>query len=286
MDRRKVLIAIVFLALISTISAQDFIEKIEEFVEEHPYKLTGSFELGYLASVSHKIQFGEDNGTYFDYVADGGQDVLFSFSRLSLDLNLGQKHCLTFLYQPIEIETREVSKEELVIDTTHFPSGTPMRFLYSFPFWRVSYLYDFAELSDDELAIGFSLQIRDATIEFASEDGELLVSKRNIGPVPILKFRAKKYYENGFWIGTEMDGFYAPISYLNGSDSEVVGAILDASFRAGLNLPKNTEAFINLRYIGGGAVGANEKDDEPGDGYTKNWLNFMTLSIGLSHTLL
>ena len=38
-----------------------------------------SAELGFLKVLSHKIQFSR-NGTRFDYVKDGGQDILFPFS--------------------------------------------------------------------------------------------------------------------------------------------------------------------------------------------------------------
>lgn len=50
------------------------------------------------------------------------------------------------------------------------------------------------------------------------------------------------------WWGTEIDGIYAPISGVNGSSSEVTGALLDASLRVG---------------------------------YTKNWLHFITVSLGV-----
>ena len=51
------------------------------------------------------------------------------------------------------------------------------------------------------------------------------------GPVPVLKFRTRYSPNKKTYSEFEADGFYAPISYLNGSDNEVVGAILDASFR-------------------------------------------------------
>ena len=246
------------------------------------YTFSGSYELGYLAPLSHKIQFGE-TGTYFDYVADGGQDVLFPFSRYSLEFGWGD-NALIFLYQPLRLETRELLAEDIVVDSLTFPAGTPMRFLYNFPFYRVSYLHDFADDPETELAAGISFQIRNATIEFESEDGELLRTNRNVGPVPILKFRGRKSLSDNFWIGSEIDGFYAPISYLNGDDNEVVGAILDGSLRLGLKLPENSDAFLNLRYIAGGADGTSDNDKGPGDGYTKNWLHFGSVSAGLIHT--
>ncbi|MBN1837283.1 MAG: hypothetical protein JW820_15620, partial [Spirochaetales bacterium] len=61
-------------------------------------------ELGFLGFFYHKIQFGE-TGTYFDYVADGGQDVWFPFQRISGDIFIGPRHRIVLLYQPIDVRT-------------------------------------------------------------------------------------------------------------------------------------------------------------------------------------
>jgi len=239
-------------------------------------------ELGYLGVLSHRIQFGKD-GTYFSYVRSGGQDNLYTVSRMSLDLRLSRRNTLIFLFQPLALETKTLLAEPLRVDGLDFPAGTPMRFVYKFPFYRVSYLHDFSKNPSTELALGFSLQIRNATIEFESLDGSLFRSNRNIGPVPILKIRWRHDYSSGWWMGAEADGFYAPISYINGSENEVIGAILDASVRAGVLLKGGAEAFLNVRYLGGGAVGTDKTPEWPSsDGYVKNWLHFLTVTVGLS----
>ena len=72
------------------------------------------------------------------------------------------------------------------------------------------------------------------------------------------------------------------IRYLNGGNTDVVGAILDASVRGGLHLTPGVDTFLNLRYLGGGATGTNSNTKEPGDGYTDNWLHFVSLTLGFS----
>jgi len=247
---------------------------------EKPFTLKGHLEMGFLAVASHRIQFSKD-GTYFSYPKFGGQDNLFFINRFSLDWGLSRRSTLVFLYQPLSLVTRALLEKDLKVDGLLFPAGTPTEFTYNFPFYRVSYLYDFDLAPENELAVGLSFQIRNATIEFASLDGELFRSNHDVGPVPILKFRWRHVYGGGFWLGAEADGFYAPVSVINGSDNEVVGAILDASFRGGVRLDKNVEAFLNVRYLGGGAVGTSEPDG-PGDGYVRNWLHFVTLTAGFS----
>jgi hypothetical protein len=242
-------------------------------------------ELGFLAVAAHTIKFS-NSGTNIDYVDEGGQDVLFPYTRWSVDLRLARHHHLTLLFQPLEIDAEVRLKRAVSVDELTFPEGTPTRMLYRFPFWRLSYVYDFFAEPETTVAVGGGLQIRDATITFQSLDGELLRSNRGVGPVPVLAFRARTPIGDRFWFAGEIEGFYAPISVLNGSDDEITGAIVDTSVRVGMDLPHGTEAYLNVRYIGGGAVGTDNDHEGPGDGYIKNWLHFITVSLGLSLNLL
>jgi len=240
-------------------------------------------ELGFVGVLAHNIQFSND-GSRIDYVKEGGQDVLFPVSRLSLELEIKKKHTLIFLYQPLELESTALLSRDISIDGLTYPAGTSVDFLYSFPFYRLSYLRELAlENEKFDFAVGLSLQIRNATISFESTDGSLFRSNRDIGPVPILKLRTRYRFNPLTYTEVEADGFYAPISYLNGSDNEVVGAILDASLRQGLQITEEAGAFLNLRYLGGGAVGTSDDDPGPGDGYTRNWLNFLTVTCGFTY---
>ena len=237
-------------------------------------------ELGFVGVLAHNIQFS-NSGSRIDYVQEGGQDVLFPVSRLSLELEVKQKHTFIALYQPLRLESTALLSRDLSVDELTFPAGTSVNFLYNFPFFRLSYLRELAAGNDKwDFAVGLSLQIRNATISFESTDGSLFRTNRDIGPVPILKLRTRYRFNDLTYTELEADGFYAPISYLNGSDNEVVGAILDASLRQGLQINQEVGAFFNLRYLGGGAVGTSDDDPGPGDGYTRNWLNFLTVTCG------
>lgn len=238
-----------------------------------------SAELGFLVVASHIVQLSKD-GSRFDYRAQGGQDVLSPFFRLSTDLKLKGRHVLTFLYQPLRLTGETVLSEDTVFDGVTFPAGTPLDSVYGFPFWRVSYAYDFLRRRGDEVALGFGLQIRNATITFTSADGTLRADRRDVGPVPLIKFRGRWSFDNGVWWGTEIDGIYAPISVINGSDEEITGALLDASLRVGYDFTNRVSAFFNIRYLGGGAEGTDDSPDSPSDGFTKNWLHFVTVSLG------
>lgn len=243
------------------------------------YTLQGGLETGFLDVTSHTIQFGS-TGTKFDYVEEGGQGVLFPFSRLTAELKLGKKHNLIFLIQPLDIRTEALLARDIIVDDLTFPEGTPLKLRYGFTFYRLSYLYDFVKADNKELAIGLSFQIRNATISFASADGNLFRINEGVGPVPIFKFRSRHPLKDGMWFGTEIDGFYASGKYITGSENDFEGAILDASVRLGFELTEYFDSFVNIRYIGGGAKGTDENAPGPGDGFTDNWLHTVSVSLG------
>ena len=239
----------------------------------------GGLELGLIDVLSHTIQFST-NGTEFDYVEEGGQDIFFRFVRLTAELQLGSRHTVIFLIQPLTLNTEALLTRDIVIDDLTFPANTPVKLKYGFDFWRASYLYDFNSSADREIAIGLSLQMRNASIRFASYDGSLFRINQGVGPVPILKFRIRLPFNNGMWFGSEIDGFYASGKYITGSENDFLGAILDASIRLGFKMSNRFDAFVNLRYLGGGARGTEEDDPGPGDGYTENWLHTMSVTLG------
>lgn len=235
-------------------------------------------EVGFVAPLSHRFQSSTD-GTLFDYVKDGGQNLLFPTLRLGADADIGRS-TVVLVYQPIQIDTKVTFYEDVSVDGVTFPAGTPMDLQYGFSFWRGSYLYDLDKRPARELALGVSLQIRDADIRFSSADGELRATNRDVGPVPLLKLRARTPLGDHLWGAVEVDGIYAPVKYINGADTDVVGALLDAQVRGGVALPHGTDLFLAARYIGGGAEGSDKSPDGLGDGFTKNWLHFATVSVG------
>lgn len=244
-----------------------------------PYRFRAGFEAGFLGVISHRIQLGQ-NGTVFDYVKDGGQANLLFFDRMTAEMRFGPRHELVFLYQPLDIRTEDLLSRDLVVDSLLFPAETPMEFRYGFDFYRLSYMYDFLKDPRKELAAGISFQIRNATLSFASKDGTLFRTTQNIGPVPIFKFRWTQHFKNGTWAGAEADGFYADGRYITGSANDFMGAIFDVSGRYGFKLNDAIDVFLNARYLGGGARGTDETPPDRGDGFTDNWLNTVTLTLG------
>ncbi len=273
-----IVLMILFTCIGTASYAQNSVFQISDGKKD--FELRAVAELGFLGVLSHKVQFGE-NGTYFDYKKNGGQNVLFPVGRVSLELDIKERNTIVLLYQPLTIQTQALLTEDVVVNDLTFPANSSVDLLYNFPFYRVSYLREL--LPDQErwgLAVGGSVQLRNATITFESTDGERFRTNRDVGVVPALKVRSRYDLSKLLYLEVEADGIYAPISYLNGSDNEVKGAILDTNIRSGLKVTQDVNAFLNLRYLGGGAEGASDDKPGPGDGYVKNWLNFITVSTG------
>lgn len=240
----------------------------------------GTLELGYSAVVSHKIQSGK-SGTNFNYVKDGGQDILFPFARAEVSLRTTDRDRFIFLYQPLELNTRTVLRQKLQIDDVTFESGTPIDFKYSFPFYRFSWLRDLWSSDSSKIALGASLQLRNARIEFTSANGNQHSSNRDVGPVPIFKFHSRTQLENDVWWGTDIDTIYVPVKYLNGGRSDVVGSFHDASLKLGFPIVSWLDAAFVARYIGGGAEGTSKNPDPGTDGYNNNQIHTANFSLAL-----
>lgn len=246
------------------------------------FQVRGVAEFGALTVLSHQIQF-DRQGTEFDYVEQGGQDILFPVSRFSLELDAGKRSTFILLYQPLRLDSRVELQEDVVFNDITYPASTSLESVYGFPFYRFSYLREITPDGGQKFGLGLTLQIRNALITFASSDGTRFTRNADVGLVPALKLRWNIPMGKRLYTEAEADGIYAPVSYLNGSDNEVEGAILDASLRFGARVRKPMALFLNFRYLGGGATGASEDDSEPGDGYVDNWLHFFIASAGLAY---
>jgi len=240
----------------------------------HPH-----YEIGALAPLTHRIQLGQQ-GTDFNYIKDGGQDNLFQYQRFEMWFQKNGQHHLGFLLQPCDLKTTTEAYKDLQFDNIVFPKGTPMDFRYGFDYYRATYMYDWRSGTTETLSFGMAFQLRNATLDFRSANGELQNTNRDIGPVPLLAAAGKFERENNQWWGFDAAGSFAPIKYINGSNTDIVGAILDASVRGGIHLQHGADVFVNLRYIGGGAEGTDNTPDLGKDGYVVNWINFTALSVG------
>jgi hypothetical protein len=267
------------------------------------FQIVPHYETGALAILSHLYQSGGNStgiagsgatsdGAIFDFIKQGGQDILFPYQRLSVDVHLGEANILTFLYQPLTLNTKTVvgrngTKAPVVVDGVSFPSGSVLDLVYGFDFWRGSWLYNFAPGPGEILGAGLSLQVRNATISFTEVDGnsKLRAISQNIGPVPILKARYAHWFAPEFGIDLTGDGIYVASAFFNGSTKDFAGWLWDVSLSAKTSFVEGSTAFLTLRSIGGGAQGnnayeANTATTASASSYSYNALATAALTLG------
>ncbi|MBN1798784.1 MAG: hypothetical protein JW822_09405 [Spirochaetales bacterium] len=269
---RKILLFITMLVLVaSAVPAQE--------AEAPVFTLELRAEMGFTGILRHVIQSGPggDIGDEFDYLARGNQDTLFPFTRFEAEAGLFQNHKIILLYQPLTLETEAPITSAFRFNGVDYDPADGFLFLtYAFDFWRVSYLYEILSPPDFFLGVGISLQIRNASIVFRSQENGKGTVQDNIGPVPIIKLRVGYEWENGFYLLFEGDGFYASSAIFNGAEYDFMGYIYDVSLRGGYKFDATTGAYLNVRFLGGGADGTNSDDQ-----FTYNDLHTVSASVGL-----
>ncbi len=252
------------------------------FAQERPLQVAFEAESGALKVLHHTYRVGAASST-FDFVTQGGQEILFPFERLTAFVTLADRHQVRFLYQSLELATEITARSAFTIDTVAFAQNEVVDITYSFPFYRFTYLYDLIP-GDAELSIGGALQFRNASIRFTSVDGSKRAVSQNLGLVPALALSGKFPFADWLYAGFDLTGIYASSAFINGADFNFEGSLLDASVRAGVMLRPGLESFVNLRFIGGSAAGVSQYPSEfwtqSTEKNTANYLATLALTIG------
>lgn len=256
--------------------------------EDRPVKVFFEVETGLFGVLNHTYQSGStDEGAYaFDFVKEGGQDILFPFERYVAGLTINDKHKIGLLYQPLTVVTNVTFRDDVMIDSVMFSEGTPMEIKYGFPFYRFTYSYSFVNNEKLQLAAGLALQARNASIVFKEIQGNNMTVSQNVGPVPAFNLFGRYTFDSGVYLSLDATGLYASSAFINGASFSFEGSILDASFRAGYPLREGLDVFANFRFLGGTAKGDSEYIErtwsEPTQSYTSNVLATSSFTLGLS----
>lgn len=245
-------------------------------------------EIGVVRPLSHDIRIGL--GTYsFDYVREGGQELLLPYNRFEVETVISGRHEVDFLYQPLTLntKTRVDNAGGIQIDDVTFGNDTPLDLKYGFDFYRGTYRYRFVNTEQWQFSAGAALQIRNASIIFDGYDAagnDVRVITQDLGPVPVISLALRGELGGGLFLEGSADGFYAPIKYLNLSDVEVVGWLYDGSLKVGVEVMPRTEAYLSVRFLGGGADGESSAQTlwtKSRERDTYNNLNLAVLSLGV-----
>lgn len=253
-----------------------------------PVQASFETELGAVKVLSHTYRVGPlASSTNFDFVNQGGQEILFPFQRYMAAATFSGRHKLDFIYQPFELATEADFPSAVTVDTKTFIG--PTKLTYSFPFYRATYQYRFLAGEAGWLAGGAAIQLRNASIRFESLPGapspQLAVSQ-NLGVVPALALSGRLNLGGTWFASFEATGIYASSALFNGANFKFEGSILDASLRAGFAFDEHHEVFANARFFGGTASGVSQYPrstwTDSISPETENRLATVALTLGLT----
>lgn len=247
-----------------------------------PVKVAAEAEFGLVKVLFHTYQVGTA-GTNFDFVNQGGQEILFPFQRYTVNIDIKDRQRVSLLYQPLTIDTRVRTREDIVMDGQTFPAGSDLNISYGFPFWRATWAW-YWDLGSLRLGTGAALQLRNASITWTVPDGSVVAVGQNLGPVPAIHLSADWKPSRDFSLYVEATGLWASSSIINGASFEFEGSLLDASVRPTLHLRDGIDVFLNARFLGGSARGTSQYDSTQWstsvERYTQNYLATMSVTLG------
>jgi hypothetical protein len=201
-----------------------------------------------------------DGGTRFSLVDDLSTSLAPAF-RLRLGYRIADRHLITALYAPLQVNARGSLDRNVEFSGESYPAGTPLLAVYRFDSYRLTYRYSIVWAEGLDIAAGFTAKIRDAETSLYGVEAR---RKTNTGFVPLVNAHIAWRPGNGaFGIVLDIDALAAP----QGRAEDVLLAATWA-FHQGLELR------AGYRMVEGGA-----DNDEV---YSFAWLHYVVVGLGMS----
>jgi hypothetical protein len=148
-----------------------------------------------------------DTGTRFSLTGDLSTPSSL-FLRLRAGFTLGRRHSVVVLYAPLSLEGSGRVPYPIRFFGVTFPADTPLRSVYRFNSYRVSYRYGLKNDEGLNIGVGFTAKIRDAAIKLGGGGRES--EKTNVGFVPIINFLLEWRFSPAWRLLLEGDALAAP----------------------------------------------------------------------------
>ncbi len=216
------------------------------------------FENGAAISGYNDVRIPGDTGTAFSFTDDLASDTAY-FWRARADLRVARNHVVSALIAPLRVNAAGTFDEPVSFAGTTFAPGVPVKGLYVFNSYRLTYRWEPVQNEQWRFGVGLTAKIRDAVTRL--EGGGARAEKSNVGAVPLVNFLLERRLGRGVAMRVEGDALAAP----QGRAEDVfAGIIVDAgprlSFKTGYRILEggadNDEvyAFALIHYIAVGAI--------------------------------
>lgn len=218
------------------------------------------FEAGFVFVGRNDVRIPGNGGTAISFSDDLTTDPAPVF-RVRLGYRLGERHLITALYAPLQLNATGSVNRDVSFDGGTYPAGTPLLGVYRFDSYRLTYRYSFIRRAGLEIAAGLTAKIRDAEVSLYGADAR---SKTNTGFVPLVNVHIAWHPgDRRFGLLLDADALAAP----QGRAEDVLLAITWA-LRDGLDLR------VGYRTLEGGA-----DNDEV---YNFAWLHYAVVGVAMT----
>jgi hypothetical protein len=198
------------------------------------------FESGAVWNSKADVRIPNTGGTFFSFSKDLDAKDPAAFFRGRLTWHAGERHDLSLLYAPLEMDFRGQFNRTVRFAGTDFAPGTATTGAFRFDSYRLTYRYNFVNSEEWVFGLGVTAKIRDAAVSL-SQPGKS-ATDANTGFVPLLNYRL-------LW------RFSKPFSFL--SEGDALGAsqghAIDASASLQWHVNENLSFRVGYRILDGGA---------------------------------
>jgi hypothetical protein len=167
-------------------------------------------EAGPVFSGYNDVRIPGDTGTLFSLTEDLHARTALGF-RARLSKTFGDRHWVSVLVAPLRVHSYGTLDSVVLFAGQIFPAHSDVNALYRFDSYRLTYRYGLVRARRFNLDLGLTAKIRDAEIslKYAHEDLPP-ASKKNIGFVPIVSFRADWSLSERFGLVLDGDALGVP----------------------------------------------------------------------------
>jgi hypothetical protein len=168
---------------------------------------TLDLETGLAWSGYNNVRIPGDAGTKFSLSHDLKAESTI-FGRMVLGRKLGRRHTVSLLIAPLSLDAKGSVPRTLLFHQETFAAGIPLRAVYKFNSFRLTYRYTLVDSPRWEAGIGLTVKIRDAAIEVRG--GGKSSRRTDLGFVPLINFKVEHKLDGRWSVLLEGDALAAP----------------------------------------------------------------------------
>jgi hypothetical protein len=178
-----------------------------------PLKAEWSLDLesGAVWNSKADVRIPNSGGTFFSLNGDLRERDPRAYFRGRATWHLGNRHDVSLLYAPLEMDFRGRFGRPVVFGGGNFLANTPTEGSYRFDSYRITYRYNFVSTERFVFGLGLTAKIRDAEVSL-SQAG-ISKSDSNTGFVPLINYRVFWKFMDRFSLLSEGDALGASQGY-------------------------------------------------------------------------